>query len=124
MSAVPDSVAIRAVVTDYLEGMIHGDNERLRAAMHPLCMQAGHVNGEYEFINRDAVIAAISGEPRQAAGTPIVHEIVFIDITGDMAAVKVVDECFGSVWTDYLTLIRHEGKWQIVMKAFYSHGGG
>ena len=44
-----------------------------------------------------------------------------IDITGDIAVVKVTDECFGTVWTDYLTLIRHEGQWQIVMKAFFNH---
>ena len=44
-----------------------------------------------------------------------------IDITGDMALVKLSDDCFGYSWTDYLTLIRHDGDWQIVMKAFYGH---
>ena len=44
-----------------------------------------------------------------------------IDVTGDIAIVKVTDECFGTTWTDYLTLSRDGGQWQIVMKAFYNH---
>ena len=43
-----------------------------------------------------------------------------IDITAILIA-KVKDDCFGTTWTDYLTLIKHEGNWQIVMKAFYDH---
>ncbi len=121
MTNGPELEAIRAVVVDYLEGMIYGQDERLRSAMHPLCMQAGHFSGEYEFLTREEFIAAIKSEPRQQEGTPFVHDIVLVDVTGDMAIVKVTDECFGSSWTDYLTLIRHEGSWQIVMKAFYHH---
>jgi hypothetical protein len=33
----------------------------------------------------------------------------------------VTDDCFGTTFTDYLTLIKHEGRWQIVMKAFFDH---
>lgn len=29
------------------------------------------------------------------------------------------DECFGTSFTDYLTLIKHENRWQIVIKAFF-----
>ena len=113
--------AIRSVVTDYLEGMIYGQDERLRSVMHPLCMQAGHYKDQYEFIPRDEFIEAIRSETRQPQGTPIVHNIVSIDVTGDIAAVKLTDDCFGTTWTDYLILINHGGRWQIVMKAFYDH---
>jgi Putative lumazine-binding len=113
--------AIRSVVLDYLEGMIYGQDERIRRAMHPLCMQAGHYNEQYEFISRDAFIAALKLEPRQKDGTPFVFDIASIDVTGDIAAVKLTDDCFGTSWTDYLTLIKHDGTWQIVMKAFHKH---
>lgn len=116
--------AIRLVVTDYLEGMIYGQYERLRTAMHPLCMQAGHFNGKYEFMPRDEFIEAIKPEKKEPAGSKINFNISMIDLTGDIAIVKLTDECFGTIWTDYLTLIRHEGKWQIVMKAFYDHAAG
>jgi hypothetical protein len=117
-----DIEAIRHVVRLYLEGMIYGEPEKLRQSMHPLCMQAGHDKGRYEFFPRDEFIALISQETPQQPGSHYPAEIQKVDITGDMAIVKVSDDCFGTSWTDYLTLIKHEGVWQIVMKAFFGHG--
>ncbi len=121
MSESQELDAIRAVVADYLDGMIYGDYERLRSSMHPQCMQAGHYKGQYEFLPRDEFIEAIKTETPQDPATPYLSNIKSIDVTGDIAAVKLSDDCFGTTWTDYLTLIKHDGKWQIVMKAFYDH---
>lgn len=65
-----DIEAIRSVVRLYLEGMIYGQPEKLRRAMHPLCMQAGHDKGRYEFIPRDEFIALAGQEKPQPAGSP------------------------------------------------------
>ncbi len=53
MTVHTEEIAIRVVVAEYLEGMIYGQYERLRACMHPLCMQAGHDKGNYEFFTRE-----------------------------------------------------------------------
>ena len=116
-----ERAAIEAVVTDYLEGMIWNDPERLRRAMHPLCMQAGHYKGQLEFYDRDAFIEALENEATEEPGTPYEAEIASIDMTGDVAVVKVTDTCFGSSFTDYLTLIKIDGQWRIAMKAFFDH---
>lgn len=116
-----DRDAIEAVVTDYLEGMIYGQPDRLERAMHPLCMQAGHYKGEYEFFDRATFIDALKKETMAPPGTPYRAAIVSLDVTGDVAVAKVTDDCFGTSFTDYLTLIRHDGRWQIVMKAFFDH---
>jgi hypothetical protein len=113
--------AIEAVVTDYLEGMIYGQRDRLERAMHPQCMQAGHFNGTYEFFDRETFIRSLEGETALPPGTPYRAAIISIDMTGDVAVVKVEDDCFGTTFTDYLTLINHENRWQIVMKAFFDH---
>ncbi len=113
--------AVEAVVVDYLEGMIYGQRDRLERAMHPKCMQAGHFGGAYEYFDRDTFISSVVGETALPPGTPYRSEIVSVDMTGDVAVVKVVDDCFGTTFTDYLTLIKHESRWQIVMKAFYDH---
>jgi hypothetical protein len=84
-------------------------------------MQAGHYNGQYEFLPRDEFIEAVKSEKKKPAGSPLSYVISMIDITGDIAVAKVMDDCFGTTWTDYLTLIKHDGVWQIVMKAFYDH---
>lgn len=121
MGSENDWNAIRAVVVDYLEGMIYGQSERLERAMHPQCMQAGHYKGQYEFFDRDTFIEALTQEKTEPPGTPYTSRIVSLDITGDVAVVKVLDDCFGTSFTDYLTLIRHDDRWQIVMKAFFDH---
>lgn len=121
MTTEEDLQAVRQVVTQYLNGMIYGQDDLLREAMHPLCMQAGHYRGQYEFIPRDEFIEAIKPEKKEPHGSTFRFEIPLIDITDDIAFAKVKDDCFGTTWTDYLTLIKHEGSWQIVMKAFYDH---
>jgi hypothetical protein len=121
MSNLSGEQAIREVIVDYLEGMIYGDDEQLRSSMNPLCMQAGHMGERYEFIPRDEFIEALRAEKRLPKGTPFRWEINHLEITGDIAIAKVTDECFGTTWTDYLTFIKHDGRWQIVMKAFVDH---
>ncbi len=122
MTADNEDSAIKGVVTDYLEGMIWGQPERLAKAMHPRCMQAGHYKGAYEYLTRDEFIESLKLEKMEPPGTPYRSRIVSIDRTGDVAVAKVEDDCFGTSFTDYLTLIKHDGQWQIVMKAFFDHG--
>lgn len=124
MNTKSERAAIEAVVVEYLEGMIYGQRDRLERAMHPKCMQAGHFDGSYEYFDRETFIRSVEGETALPPGTPYEYGIVSIDMTGDVAVVKVEDACFGTTFTDYLTLIRHEGEWQIVMKAFYDHANG
>ncbi|MBZ0262990.1 MAG: nuclear transport factor 2 family protein [Hyphomicrobiales bacterium] len=121
MTIEEDQQAVRQVVIRYLEGMIYGQDDYLREAMHPLCMQAGHYGGQYEFMPRDEFIEAIKPLKKEPDGSAFTFDIQLIDITGDIALAKVKDDCFGTSWTDYLTLIKHEGNWQIVMKAFFDH---
>ena len=121
MTIDDDLQAIKLVVIEYLEGMIYGQDVRLSGSMHPKCMQAGHYRGQYEFMPRDEFIEAIKPEKKEPNGSPISYDIPMIDITGDIAVAKVMDDCFGTKWTDYLTLIKHDGNGQIVMKAFYDH---
>lgn len=116
-----ERAAIEAVIVEYLEGMIYGQRERLERAMHPQCMQAGHYNGVYEFFDRETFIRSLEAEEMLAPGTPYEAEVISIDITGDVAVAKVRDACFGTTFTDLLTLIRHDGAWRIVMKAFFDH---
>ena len=121
MADAKEREEIEVVVVDYLEGMIYGQPERLERAMHPQCMQAGHFNGQYEFFDRDTFIKSLENEQMLPPGSKYNSEIISVDVTGDVAVVKVEDDCFGTSFTDYLTLIKHDGQWQIVMKAFFDH---
>jgi protease I len=46
-------------------------------------------------------------------------EVVSVDVTGEVAAVKVADLYRGMRYIDYLTLLKIDGCWQIVNKTFH-----
>ena len=113
--------AVRAVAIDYLEGMLYADEARLRRAFHPQSLIVGHFRGGLECDPVDAFVAAVKAEGAVPAGSPYRAAIVAIDVTGDMAVVKVTNDYLGTSFTDYLTMLKHAGRWQIVNKAFYDH---
>ena len=119
--------AIRGVVIDYLEGMIWGDEERLRRAFHPGALQVGHFGDTYEFFPLQDFISWLKGEETLAPGTAFDAELISIEVTGTVAIVKVKDRCFDTEFTDYLVLLKDRpslsGRWQIVTKAYHVHAG-
>lgn len=118
--------AIRAVVLDYLEGMIWGDTDRLARAFHPGAIQLGHAGEEFEFLSASGFIDWVRAAQTEPAGTPYEARLIQIDITGTVAVAKLWDRCFGADFTDYLVLVNDRpdatGRWQIVTKAFHMHG--
>jgi hypothetical protein len=48
-------------------------------------------------------------------------ETISVDITGDAAAAKVIDDYVGMRFTDYLSLLKIKGRWMIVNKLYYLH---
>lgn len=119
--------AVRAVVMDYLEGMVWGDATKLRRAFHPGALQVGHFGPTYEFFSAQEFIDWVMAEETQPEGTPVVAELVSIEVTGTVALAKVTDTCFGTDFTDYLVMVKDrpgpEGRWQIVTKAYHVHSG-
>lgn len=113
---------ILAVARDYLDGMMYADEAKLRRAFHPKCLIVGHFRGRLEYDPLDAFIDACKKEGAIPAGKPYFAEIVSIDVTGDTAVVKLIDDYLGARFTDYLTIVKTEGRWVIVNKAFYVHG--
>lgn len=127
MSLASEHDAVRQVVVDYLEGMIWGEETKLRRAFHPQALQVGHFAGSYEFFPLDQFIDGLKLEKSQAVGSPYVAELISIEVTGTVAIAKVTNSCLDSDFTDYLMLVKDRpdasGRWQIVTKAFHVHAG-
>ncbi|QIE48016.1 nuclear transport factor 2 family protein (plasmid) [Pseudohalocynthiibacter aestuariivivens] len=121
MTQVSEEEAIKSVVRDYFEGVIYDQPERIRSAMHPKAHQAGHYNGEYEFFDRDTFVTSVKPENPLSPGAVYEAEFEMVDITGTAAVAKFRVVCFGENFTDYLSLIKDDGKWTIVMKIFVDH---
>jgi ketosteroid isomerase-like protein len=116
-----DTDEIRAVVTDYLEGMIYGDADQLARAFHPRAVAFGRYRGKMDHETRDQFIRAWTSFGPLPRAAPYAAEVLSIDITGEIAVAKVTDTCFGDDFTDYLMLMRESGRWQIMAKAFHMH---
>lgn len=119
--------AIRQVLIDYLEGMMWGDEDRLRRAFHPGALQVGHFAQTYEFFPLQEFIDWLKGEAMSPPGTGYVAELISIEVTGSVAVAKITDTCFDTDFTDYLVLVNDRadatGRWQIVTKAYHVHAG-
>jgi hypothetical protein len=116
--------ALERVVRDYLDGMIFANAEQLRRAFHPDARVIGHFRGRLEWSSLEEFIADCIKAGSAPVNEPYYWEILSADVTGDMAVIKLTDDYLGIRFTDYLSLLRHDGRWQIVNKTFYAHSEG
>ncbi|MBK0400755.1 nuclear transport factor 2 family protein [Limibaculum sp. M0105] len=117
-----DRRQIEAVVADYVEGMVLADEPRLRRAFHPKACSIGHFGGALEWEQLDAFIAGVKAAFDPSSGVAPRWEIQDLEVTGDTALVRVEDDYVGYRFIDTLTLLRHDGRWQIVAKVFWVAG--
>ncbi|WP_085031516.1 nuclear transport factor 2 family protein [Ensifer aridi] len=113
--------AISAVVHLYVDGMAFANEGALRKAFHPNASIVGNTEGAIEWLTRDAFIAAVVREGSAPPGTQPLMEIETIHITDDAASVKVIDEFAGALYTDYLSLLKVDGRWLIINKVWHRH---
>lgn len=116
-----DKEQINLVVRNYVEGMVFADEALLRQAFHPACRIIGHYHKELEWLSLDEFVSAINSEGPAATSTTPFWEVLSIDITGDAAAVKVVDDYVGMRFTDYLSLLKIDERWTIINKLYFYH---
>ncbi|MFD0978605.1 nuclear transport factor 2 family protein [Tropicimonas aquimaris] len=109
---------IGQVVGLYVAGMARGDAEALGRAFHPRASSIGHFEGDLEWASVDEFVAACVAEAIPADAPLPPHEIESISVAGDTAIVRVVNVWANLDFRDTLTLLRHDGRWQIVAKAF------
>lgn len=113
--------AVQAVVHLYVDGMTFAHEGALRKAFHPKAHIIGNYQGVVEWLTLDEFIAAIASEGAAPADTKPLIQIETLDVTGDAATVKVVDEFAGMRFSDYLSLLKIGGRWMIVNKIYYLH---
>ena len=112
-----DETAVRAVVGSYLHGLKFNDVPSLERAFWP--------EAKLYFVSRDGHLGQLTQAAwyagiAQSAGKEEAGDlrIATVEITRDIAAVKVVEEYPGVRYTDYLSLVRFDGEWRIVNKVY------
>lgn len=112
--------AIRDTVNLYVEGLQTGNIDTLRKAFHPKAMMYGasannitivEIEGLYDFVTANF-------PPPKAEDA---HQcfITSIQYAGNGASVEMVEEsAYGNDYTNYFQLLKIDGQWVIVSKAY------
>ena len=120
MSA-PDFAGVAAVLGLYFDGLYHSDTRRLAQVFHPkaqyVCVTEGTLlyrdMAEYFPVVDARVSPSSKKEPRQ-------DEIVSVEFAGPVTARAVVRCVIGNRhFTDFLTLVHLDGRWQVMSKVFH-----
>ena len=115
-----DRAEIEAVVQTYLDGLYEGDVAKLAAAFHPTSSLTYEENGVLTPLPRDRWLDAVRERPSPKSRGLARHDrILQIDQASPTAAfVKLQCAVPPRFFTDYLSLLKVEGRWQVAQKVF------
>ncbi|WP_289199573.1 nuclear transport factor 2 family protein [Bacteroides acidifaciens] len=114
---IKDYKEIKEVVMQYVNGCATGDVELAKKAFHKNAIMYGYLNGELCAGSIDALYAAIS---QLGAAPETKYEVDVMEVVGTAATVCVVlEDWHGLGFTDFHSLVKMDGKWQIVAKIFH-----
>ena len=115
-----DEAAIRVAAQTYLDGLYEGDADKLASVFHPTSALTWEENGVLTPLPRDQWLEAVRNRPSaKARGLPRQDEIIQIDqASPTMAFVKLKCAIPPRFFTDYLSFLKVEGKWQVAQKVF------
>lgn len=104
--------AVRATVTNYIEGYFTGDAQRMEQTLHPHYLKhVIHADTRMDEMTGRQVMKNVrrEGIPDLPAASKT-EEVTVLDVAGDIASAKLVTPG----WTDYMTLSKVSGEWKIL----------
>lgn len=114
-----DVEQIGALMQTYIEGARSGSSDDMRPAFHELATICGYVGPDlfagpigmfYEWHDDNGAAPDIRAGELQ------------IDIEGTAATARIeIDNWTGHRFTDFFTLVKVDGRWQVLSKVFYLH---
>jgi Putative lumazine-binding len=120
MSA-PDFAGVAAVLGLYFDGLYHSDTKRLAQVFHPKAQYVSVTGGTLLYRDMAEYFPVVDARPSPASRNEKRRdEIVSVEFAGPVTARAVVRCAIGSRnFTDFLTLIRLDGRWQVMSKVFH-----
>jgi Putative lumazine-binding len=114
-----DEAAIRQTVQYYFDGGKNRDSLTLRKAFHPEARMLFARDGKLVVVPIGEYITRVGSErlkPGEVDSTE--RKVVSVDVVGDAAVAKLELKRPAAVLTDYMSLLKVEGRWLIVNKIF------
>ena len=116
-----DIKAVEATVRTYLDGLYEGDTEKLSHVFHPTsALTTAREDGTIQIVPREEWLEAVRNRPApKSVGLQRDDHILTIDLVGPtLALVKVKCQMPPRYFTDLLSLLKIESRWQVVQKVF------
>jgi len=112
---------VAAALGDYFDGLYHSDTARLARIFHPQAHYICATEGELMHLTMDRYFPIDHERPSPASrGEPRADRIVSIEFAGPVTAFVRAECAIGpKQFTDLLTLVQLDGRWQIVSKVFH-----
>jgi hypothetical protein len=124
MTTTPHAAAydeVAELIQDYFDGLYHGDTQRLRRVFHPDALYATASEGDPLILRMNEYFEIVDSRPSPASrGEPRTDQILSIEFAGPVTAVvKLRCSIVPRHFIDLLSLIRVDGRWQIIAKVFH-----
>ena len=119
MTGTDDTKAIESVIQSYLDGLHEGDAVKIASAFHPTsALTSISEAGELAITPRDVWLDNVRNRPSpKQRGLPRNDQVLSIDLVGPtMAYVKLKCAIPPRFFTDQLSLLKIDGRWQIAQK--------
>jgi hypothetical protein len=121
MTGTDDLKIIEGVIQSYLDGLYEGDAGKIASAFHPTsALTSVTSDGELEVTPRDKWLDKVRARPApKQQGLPRHDHVLTIDLVGPtMAYVKLKCAIPPRFFTDQLSLLKIDGRWQVAQKVF------
>ncbi len=125
MTGTPQPGAAQAEIAtalrDYFDGIYTGDVDRLAHVFHPNARLYSATEGPLVDMSLADYLELVAGREAPAASSQRRYDrVVAIDQSGpDTALAKVELGIPPKYFTDYLSLLRIDGRWRIISKTFH-----
>jgi 4-oxalocrotonate tautomerase len=108
-------------VQQYLDGLYHGDTDRLSEVFHPQAIYASATDGKLVRLTMEEYFPVVDARPSPASLWEVRRDrVVSIESVGPVTAVARVECSIGPKrFDDVLTLVHIDDRWQIIAKVFH-----
>ncbi|HTP74653.1 MAG TPA: nuclear transport factor 2 family protein [Burkholderiaceae bacterium] len=115
-----DRRAIEQAVQTYLDGLYEGDADKLASVFHDTSALTYEHDGKLVVLPREQWLKAVRERPKpKDKGLPRDDVILMVDQSGPTTAfVKLKCQIPPRFFTDYLNLLKIDGRWVVAQKVF------
>lgn len=112
---------VAEALVDYFDGLYFSDTARLARIFHPQAVYACATEGDLLHLTMQEYFPIVDKRPSPASRSEArADRIVSIGFAGPVTAFVRLNCAIGpKFFTDLLTLIRVDGRWQIISKVFH-----